>query len=69
MSEIVLECDMMCGGCEAAVTRVIKKMEGVEDFTVDHTTKRVVIKGTGLDPKVVEEKIAKTGKATKLISS
>ena len=56
---------MSCGGCSGAVERVIKKMEGVEDYSVDLETQKVVVKGD-VDPQKVFEAISKTGKKTEM---
>ena len=45
--------------------RVIKKMEGVEDYSVDLETQKVVVKGD-VDPQKVFEAISKTGKKTEM---
>ncbi len=43
--------------------RVLKKMDGVEDFSVDLETQKVVVKGN-VEPQQVLETVAKTGKKT-----
>ena len=54
---------MSCGGCSGAVERILKKLEGVEDFSVDLETQKVVVKGN-LEPQKVLEAVAKSGKKT-----
>lgn len=60
---MTLKVAMSCGGCSGAVERVLKKMEGVEDFSIDLATQKVVVKGN-VDPQKVLEVVAKTGKKT-----
>ena len=64
--KVTLKVAMSCGGCSGAVERVLKKMEGVEDFSVSLETQKVVVKGN-LDPQKVLEAISKTGKKTELL--
>jgi len=68
MVEVKLWVDMACSGCSGAVERILKKMEGVESFKVDLETKEVVVIGN-VKPEDVVEKVSKTGKETKLVSS
>ena len=62
---MTLRVAMSCGGCSGAVERIIKKMEGVEDYSVSLETQKVVVKGN-VDPQKVLEAIAKSGKKTEL---
>ena len=64
-AQVTLRVAMSCGGCSGAVERVIKKMEGVEDYSVDLETQKVVVKGD-VDPQKVFEAISKTGKKTEM---
>jgi copper chaperone len=41
---------MTCGGCEAAVTRVLSRVAGVESVTADHNANMV---GVTFDPERV----------------
>ncbi|KAI5456364.1 hypothetical protein BGZ63DRAFT_429022 [Mariannaea sp. PMI_226] len=52
---------MTCGGCSGAVDRVLKKLDGVENYEVslENQTAKVT---TALPYEVVLTKIAKTGK-------
>lgn len=63
--KVTLRVAMTCGGCSGAVERIIKKMEGVEDYSVSLETQKVVVKGN-VDPQKVLEAIAKSGKKTEL---
>jgi len=63
MTEVVLRVAMSCGGCSGAVERVLKKMDGVDDFSVDLETQKVVVKGN-VEPQEVFDAVAKTGKKT-----
>ena len=38
-----------CGHCEAAVTREVEAVDGVEDVSVDLDTKLVTVRGVGLE--------------------
>jgi len=69
MTEVTLKVAMMCNGCVGAVERVANKIEGVESVAVSLEEQKVTIKGAGLDPDAVKERIAKTGKATEFWSS
>jgi copper chaperone CopZ len=40
---------MHCGHCKAAVVEELSALDGVEAVDVDLDTKRVVVRGTGLD--------------------
>jgi copper chaperone len=55
---------MSCGGCSGAVARVLKKMEGVYDFTTDLEAQKVtVFTKKEVELSAVLETIKKTGKA------
>ncbi|CAG9832633.1 unnamed protein product [Diabrotica balteata] len=59
-----------CDGCSGAVERVLNKLKdkGVEEFTINFETQKVVIKWS-LPANDVLEVIKKTGKETTLLSS
>eukprot|EP00603_Paraphysomonas_imperforata_P003996 CAMPEP_0114423082 /NCGR_PEP_ID=MMETSP0103-20121206/5956_1 /TAXON_ID=37642 ORGANISM="Paraphysomonas imperforata, Strain PA2" /NCGR_SAMPLE_ID=MMETSP0103 /ASSEMBLY_ACC=CAM_ASM_000201 /LENGTH=75 /DNA_ID=CAMNT_0001591715 /DNA_START=29 /DNA_END=256 /DNA_ORIENTATION=- len=40
---VVFDVGMTCGGCSAAVTRILKKVEGVEDIQCDLDEKKVTV--------------------------
>ncbi|KAK9812872.1 hypothetical protein WJX72_005031 [[Myrmecia] bisecta] len=61
MPEVALKVAMSCGGCEAAVRRVLGKLEGVESVNVDMQQQKVVVTGTA-SPEAVLQTVAKTGK-------
>ncbi|KAK9812871.1 hypothetical protein WJX72_005031 [[Myrmecia] bisecta] len=63
MPEVALKVAMSCGGCEAAVRRVLGKLEGVESVNVDMQQQKVVVTGTA-SPEAVLQTVAKTGKCT-----
>jgi len=57
------EVKMTCGGCSGAVTRVLKKLEGVKEFDVSLETQKVhVVAAPELQYDTVYETIKKTGK-------
>ncbi|GAQ86274.1 Copper chaperone [Klebsormidium nitens] len=60
---VELKVGMTCGGCVGAVERVLKKTEGVQSYNVDLQQQKVTVVGD-LDPQMVLEKVAKTGKPT-----
>jgi len=45
---------MTCGGCEAAVTRVLSRVAGVESVTADHNANMV---GVTFDPERVTQTV------------
>ncbi|CAG9840928.1 unnamed protein product [Diabrotica balteata] len=61
---------MTCDGCSGAVERVLNKLKdkGVEEFTINLETQKVVVKSS-LPANDVLEVIKKTGKETTLLSS
>ncbi|GJP30087.1 hypothetical protein CLOM_g22301 [Closterium sp. NIES-68] len=58
-----LKVAMPCGGCSAAVKRVLEKMEGVQSFDISLEKQKVTVVGD-VKPQDVFDKVAKTGKAT-----
>ncbi|KAL8845951.1 MAG: hypothetical protein Q9221_008930 [Calogaya cf. arnoldii] len=54
---------MTCGGCSGAVERVLKKLEGIQSYTVSLESQTAEIYAEeGLAYETVLEKIQKTGK-------
>jgi len=54
---------MTCGGCSGAVERVLKKLDGVKDFSVSLDTQTAdITTEDSLSYETVLEKIKKTGK-------
>ncbi|KXN89230.1 Metal homeostasis factor ATX1 [Leucoagaricus sp. SymC.cos] len=56
---------MNCGGCSAAINRVLTKAKAagdVTEFDVSLESQQVIVKTTKLNFDSVREKIAKTGK-------
>lgn len=53
--------DMSCGHCEAAVTRVVSAVAGVDSVDVDLDSKIVTITGTGLDDAALRAAIDEAG--------
>ena len=45
--------------------RVLSKLDGVEKYTIDMDTKKVVVSGS-LEPEAVLNAVSKTGKKTEL---
>jgi copper chaperone CopZ len=52
---------MHCGNCEAAVERELRLVRGVQDVDVDLDTKRVVVRGAGLDDGALRAAIEEAG--------
>jgi len=63
MTTVELKVAMMCGGCEAAVRRVLDKLDGVESVDINRDTNKVTVTGN-VTPEKVFETVSKTGKAT-----
>ncbi|KAH0877234.1 LOW QUALITY PROTEIN: hypothetical protein HID58_064628 [Brassica napus] len=59
---------MHCNECERKIARVISKFKGVETFTTDMNSHKVVVTGR-LDPKKLLKKLKKkTGKRVKIVA-
>jgi copper chaperone len=63
MSEIMtyLVPGMTCGHCKAAVTEELQAVDGVASVDVDLESKRVVVRGAGLDDLTLREAIEEAG--------
>ncbi|KAF9940734.1 Cytosolic copper metallochaperone [Mortierella antarctica] len=57
---------MTCSGCSGAVTRVLSKLPGVDNFDVSLDTQKVTVESSTLTQEEILEKIKKTGKAAKV---
>jgi copper chaperone len=53
--------DMSCGHCEAAVTKEISALPGVESVVVDLDSKRVEVTGSELDDAAIRAAIDEAG--------
>jgi copper chaperone len=53
--------DMSCGHCEAAVTKEISALPGVEAVVVDLDGKRVEVSGSELDDAAIRAAIEEAG--------
>ena len=53
--------DMSCGHCEAAVTKEISALPGVESVIVDLDSKRVEVTGSELDDTAIRAAIEEAG--------
>ncbi len=53
--------DMSCGHCEAAVTKEISAVAGVEAVVVDLESKRVEVTGQDLDDAAIRAAIEEAG--------
>ncbi|CEL98457.1 unnamed protein product [Vitrella brassicaformis CCMP3155] len=54
---------MVCEGCSGAITRILKKIEGVEEVTCDVPAQQVIVKGTA-DMQIMLDKLKKWGEAS-----
>jgi copper chaperone CopZ len=52
---------MHCGNCTAAVEREISQVAGVDLVEAELSTKRVVVRGQGVDDAAVREAIREAG--------
>ncbi|KAF9959962.1 hypothetical protein BGZ72_008291 [Mortierella alpina] len=57
---------MTCSGCSGAVTRVLSKLQGVDNFKVSLEDQKVTVESSTLTQEEILEKIQKTGKAAKV---
>eukprot|EP00619_Florenciella_sp_RCC1007_P009163 CAMPEP_0205905100 /NCGR_PEP_ID=MMETSP1325-20131115/1152_1 /ASSEMBLY_ACC=CAM_ASM_000708 /TAXON_ID=236786 /ORGANISM="Florenciella sp., Strain RCC1007" /LENGTH=77 /DNA_ID=CAMNT_0053270979 /DNA_START=81 /DNA_END=314 /DNA_ORIENTATION=+ len=48
--EVVFNVQMSCGGCSGACTRILKKMDGVEEVDCDLDAQTVKVTGAELPP-------------------
>jgi copper chaperone len=53
--------DMSCGHCKAAVGSELEAVLGVREVDVDLDSKRVVVRGEGLDDEALRAAIAAAG--------
>ncbi|KAJ3158247.1 Cytosolic copper metallochaperone [Geranomyces michiganensis] len=60
---------MTCGGCSGAVTRILQKTEGVQNFDVSLETQLVTVTSDTLTQDQVYEAVKKSGKATEIVPS
>lgn len=68
---LTFDVEMTCGGCSAAVTRILSKLDGVAELTTDVPTRRVVVKGTVGADQVLEKLkpwLTASGKHASLVS-
>jgi len=54
---------MTCDGCKGAVTRILSKIDGVQNFSADVANKKVVVTGT-MNPAAVTEALQKWATAS-----
>ncbi|KAL6069739.1 HMA domain-containing protein [Balamuthia mandrillaris] len=64
--QVEFSVDMMCGGCEKAVTAVLSKVPGVTSVRCDHQKNQVITEGTASVGDMLAA-IAKTGKTHSLV--
>merc|ERR1712151_575502 len=61
MPEVTFSVGMTCEGCSGAVTKILKKMDGIEDVECDIEKKEVKVTYVGdkVEPKGMHEKLEK----------
>uniref|UniRef100_A0A0G4I6W7 HMA domain-containing protein n=1 Tax=Chromera velia CCMP2878 TaxID=1169474 RepID=A0A0G4I6W7_9ALVE len=62
-TKVEFKAGMTCEGCSGAVTRILKKVEGVQDIQCDIEGKKVVVTGTNLDADLMLQKLKAWGDA------
>lgn len=62
-TKVEYNAEMVCEGCSGAITRILKKVDGVEDVNCDLTAQKVTVTGKDLDAKAMLEKLEKWGTA------
>lgn len=65
--QTILRVDMMCGGCENAVRKVLSRQQEVHNVDVDLPSNKVIV-SSNLQPQQLVDIVAKTGKKTELWS-
>ncbi|KAL0855629.1 hypothetical protein Bca101_060782 [Brassica carinata] len=66
--DVEFNVSMHCNECERKIARIISKFKGVETFTTDMNSHKVVVTGR-LDPKKLLKKLKKkTGKRVKIVA-
>lgn len=61
MEKILVVDGMKCGHCKASVESALNELAGVDFAEVNLDTKEVVVKGSSLDDKILEETIDNIG--------
>lgn len=65
MKEVVFNVGMTCEGCSGAVTRILKRVEGVENIDCNIEEKRVTVScDDEVDAQAMLEKLLKWGEAS-----
>ncbi|KAF9159366.1 hypothetical protein DFQ26_006612 [Actinomortierella ambigua] len=65
MTQYKYDVTMSCGGCSGAITRVLKKLEGVDSFDVSLENQSVTVDSATLSEQEILTAIQKTGKPAK----
>lgn len=53
--------EMTCGGCRRSVTDTLNRLPGVESVDIDLPSRRVAVRGQGIDDDTVRAAIADAG--------
>jgi copper chaperone len=68
MAEVMeFKVTMHCEGCAGSVRRGLKRIPGVQSYTVDYAQQKATVVGTA-DPEEIMSQIRKSGKTVSLIS-
>jgi copper chaperone len=63
--ELNFKVEMACGGCSGAVTRILKKIDGVEDVTTNLETQAVKVQcAESVDPQKLLDALKKWASAS-----
>ncbi|KAG0228260.1 Cytosolic copper metallochaperone [Actinomortierella wolfii] len=69
MTQYKYDVTMSCGGCSGAITRVLKKLQGVESFDVSLENQKVIVESSSLTEAEILAAIQKTGKPAKVAAN
>ncbi|KAG0233733.1 Cytosolic copper metallochaperone [Actinomortierella wolfii] len=69
MTQYKYDVTMSCGGCSGAITRVLKKLQGVESFDVSLENQKVIVESSSLTEEEILAAIQKTGKPAKVAAN
>ncbi|KAF9159410.1 Cytosolic copper metallochaperone [Actinomortierella ambigua] len=66
MTQYKYDVTMSCGGCSGAITRVLKKLNGVDSFDVSLENQSVTVDSATLSEQEILTAIKQTGKPAKV---
>lgn len=62
-SNVEFKVGMTCEGCSNAIQKIFSRMDNIDDVQISIEDKKVVVKGTELDPDMMLTKLKKWGDA------